>query len=88
MSISDLVPTLQPMVEDLNQQLRFICFFILTGSIIVRTGSGSTSINQLLRPIVTNIMICALLATLPFWFNANSGLRPPLVRNKPPIWSA
>jgi hypothetical protein len=58
------------MVEDLNQQLRFICFFILTGSIIVRTGSGSTSINQLLRPIVTNIMICALLATLPFWFNA------------------
>jgi len=70
MSISDLVPTLQPMVEDLNQQLRFICFFILTGSIIVRTGSGSTSINQLLRPIVTNIMICALLATLPFWFNA------------------
>src|SRR5471032_3007688 len=70
MSISDLVPTLQPMVEDLNQQLRFICFFIMTGSIIVRTGSGSTSINQLLRPIVTNIMICALLATLPFWFNA------------------
>jgi hypothetical protein len=70
MSISDLVPTLQPMVKDLNQQLRFICFFILTGSIIVRTGSGSTSINQLLRPIVTNIMICALLATLPFWFNA------------------
>ena len=70
MSISDLVPTLQPMVEDLNQQLRFICFFILTAAIVVRTGSGSTSINQLLRPIVTNIMICALLATLPFWFNA------------------
>ncbi|HEV3272816.1 MAG TPA: hypothetical protein VGZ93_11600 [Candidatus Methylacidiphilales bacterium] len=70
MSISDLVPTLQPMVEDLNQQLRFICFFILTAAIVVRTGSGSASINQLLRPIVTNIMICALLATLPFWFNA------------------
>jgi hypothetical protein len=70
MSISDLVPTLQPMVEDLNQQLRFICFFILTAAIIVRTASGSTSINQLLRPIVTNMMICALIATLPFWFNA------------------
>ena len=70
MTISDLVPTLQPMVEDLNQQLRFICFFIMTAAIVVRTGSGSTSINQLLRPIVTNLMICALLATLPFWFNA------------------
>ena len=69
MSISDLVPNLQPMVEDLNNQLRFICYFILTAAIVVRTGRGSTSISQLVRPIVTNIIICGLISTLPFWFN-------------------
>jgi hypothetical protein len=45
----------QQLVEDLSQQLRFICYFILTAAIVVRTGRGSTSIGQLVRPIVTNI---------------------------------
>jgi hypothetical protein len=69
MTISDLVPNLQPMVEDLSQQLRFVCYFILTAAIVVRTGRGSLSIGQLVRPIVTNIILCGLIATLPFWFN-------------------
>ena len=69
MTISDLVPNLQPMVEDLSQQLRFICYFILTAAIVVRTGRGSTSIGQLVRPIVTNIILCGIIATLPMWFN-------------------
>ena len=69
MTISDLVPNLQPMVEDLSQQLRFICYFILTAAIVVRTGRGSTSIGQLVRPIVTNIILCAIIATLTIWFN-------------------
>ncbi len=69
MSISDLIPNLRPMVESLNTQFRFICFFILTASIIVRTGKGSQSISNLLRPIVTAIGVCALIASLPFWFN-------------------
>ena len=69
MTISDLVPSLQPMVEDLSVQLRFICFFILTAAIVVRTGRGSMSIGQLVRPIVTNIILCGIIATLPVWFN-------------------
>jgi hypothetical protein len=69
MTISDLVPNLQPMVEDLSQQLRFICYFVLTAAIVVRTGRGSTSIGQLVRPIVTNIILCAIIATLTIWFN-------------------
>ncbi len=69
MTISDLVPTLQPMVEDLSQQLRFICYFILTAAIVVRTGRGGASIGQLARPIVTNIILCGIIATLPMWFN-------------------
>ena len=69
MTISDLVPSLQPMVEDLSQQLRFICYFILTAAIVVRTGRGSLSIGQLARPIVTNIILCGIIATLPMWFN-------------------
>src|SRR5471032_695693 len=69
MTISDLVPNLQPMVQDLSQQLRFICYFILTAAIVVRTGRGSTSIGQLARPIVTNIVLCGIIATLPMWFN-------------------
>jgi len=69
MTISDLVPNLQPMVEDLGQQLRFICYFVLTAAIVVRTGRGSTSIGQLVRPIVTNIILCAIIATLTIWFN-------------------
>jgi hypothetical protein len=69
MSISDLVPNLQPMVEDLSIQLRFICFFVLTAAIVVRTGQGSMSIAQLVRPIVTNIILCGIIATLPVWFN-------------------
>src|SRR5277367_2620894 len=69
MTISDLVPNLQPMVEDLSQQLRFICYFILTAAIVVRTGRGSTSIGQLVRPIVTNIILCGIISTLPMWFN-------------------
>ena len=69
MTISSLIPTLQPLVEQLNGQLRFICFFVLTISIIVRTGTGNTDLNHLLRPLMTNAIICAFLATLPFWFN-------------------
>jgi hypothetical protein len=69
MTISDLVPTLQPMVEDLSQQLRFVCYFILTAAIVVRTGKGSASVSQLVRPIVTNIILCGIIATLPMWFN-------------------
>ncbi len=69
MTISDLVPNLQPMVEALSQQLRFICFFILTAAIVVRTGRGSSSIGQLMRPIVTNIILCGIISTLPTWFN-------------------
>ena len=69
MTISDLVPNLQPMVEDLSQQLRFICYFVLTAAIVVRTGKGSTSIGQLVRPIVTNIILCGIIATLSMWFN-------------------
>jgi len=69
MTISSLIPTLQPLVEQLNGQLRFICFFVLTISIIVRTGTGNTDLNHLLRPLVTNAIICAFIATLPFWFN-------------------
>ena len=69
MTISDLVPNLQPMVEDLSQQLRFVCYFILTAAIVVRTGRGSASIGQLARPIVTNIILCGIIATLPMWFN-------------------
>jgi TrbL/VirB6 plasmid conjugal transfer protein len=68
-TISDLVPNLQPMVEDLSQQLRFICYFILTAAIVVRTGRGGNSIGQLARPIVTNIIICGIISTLPMWFN-------------------
>ena len=64
MTISDLVPTLQPMVEDLSRQLRFICYFILTAAIVVRTGRGSMSIGQLARPIVTNIILCGIISTL------------------------
>src|ERR1035441_8005633 len=69
MTISDLVPNLQPMVEALSQQLPFICFFILTAAIVVRTGKGSTTIAQLVRPIVTNIILCGIISTLPMWFN-------------------
>jgi hypothetical protein len=69
MTISSLIPTLQPLVEQLNGQLRFICFFVLTISIIVRTGTGNTDLNHLLRPLMTNAIICAFIATLPFWFN-------------------
>jgi hypothetical protein len=69
MSISDLIPNLRPMVENLNTEFRFICFFILTAALIVRTGTGSKSISQLMRPILTNIFLCGLIATLPTWFN-------------------
>ena len=69
MSISDLIPTLRPMVESLNTQFRFICFFILTAALIVRTSTGHKSISHLLRPIITNVVLCALIASLPTWFN-------------------
>jgi hypothetical protein len=69
MTIRDLVPTLQPMVEDLSQQLRFVCYFILTAAIVVRTGRSGASIGTLARPIVTNIILCGIISTLPMWFN-------------------
>jgi hypothetical protein len=69
MTISDLIPTLQPTVETISTQLRFICFFVLVAAMIVRTGTGNTDITHLLRPLTTNAIICAFLATLPFWFN-------------------
>ncbi|MCE0497986.1 MAG: hypothetical protein LV481_08590 [Methylacidiphilales bacterium] len=69
MTISNLVPNLQPMVEALSRQLQFVCYFILTAAIVVKTGRGSLSVGQLARPIVTNIILTGIIATLPFWFN-------------------
>ena len=69
MTIAQFIPILQPTVEQINGQLRFICFFVLTGSVIVRTGTGSTDLNHLVRPIMTNAIICGFIATLPTWFN-------------------
>jgi hypothetical protein len=69
MTISDLIPTLQPTVQTISTQLRFICFFVLVAAMIVRTGAGNTDITHLLRPLTTNAIVCAFLATLPFWFN-------------------
>jgi hypothetical protein len=69
MTISDLVPNLQAMVESLAQQLQFICYFVLTAAIVVRTGRGGASVGQLARPIVTNIILCGIISTLPMWFN-------------------
>ena len=69
MTISDLVPNLQPMVEALSQQLQFVCYFVLTAAIVVKAGRGGSSVGQLARPIVTNIILTGIIATLPFWFN-------------------
>ncbi|HUB68026.1 MAG TPA: hypothetical protein VL981_11130 [Candidatus Methylacidiphilales bacterium] len=69
MTISDLVPNLQPMVESLSQQLQFVCYFILTAAIVVKVGRGRQSVGQLARPIVTNIILCGIIATITFWFN-------------------
>lgn len=69
MTISDLVPNLQPMVEALSEQLQFVCYFVLTGAIIVKVGRGGSSIDKLVRPIATNIILTGIIATLPFWFN-------------------
>jgi hypothetical protein len=69
MTISDLVPNLQPMVEALSQQLQFVCYFVLTAAIVVKAGRGGSTVGQLARPIVTNIILTGIIATLPFWFN-------------------
>ena len=73
MTVSDLIPTLQPTVETISTQLRFICFFVLVAAMIVRTGTGNTDITHLLRPLTTNAIVCAFLATLPFWFKQRAG---------------
>jgi len=71
MQISDFVPTLQPMAEEISTDLRFICFFVLTSSIIVRASRTSQgNIAGLMKPILTAAVLCGLIATLPFWFNA------------------
>ena len=58
------------MVEQINVELRFVCYFILTTSIIIRvTHARHSSPSTLLRPIVTATVITGLIATLPFWFN-------------------
>lgn len=70
MTTSDFIPTLQPMVENLSVELRFICYFILTSSIIVRVAHAHNgSISGLMRPVITATVITGLIATLPFWFN-------------------
>lgn len=70
MSIDQFIPTLQPMVEQVNTDLRFICYFVLTASIIFRAAQARTgSVSGLMRPIVTATVITGLIATLPFWFN-------------------
>ncbi len=71
MSISDFIPTLQPMVERLSIELRFICYFVLTASLIVRMSSAQHhgGASTLMRPIITVTVITGLIASLPFWFN-------------------
>ncbi|SDT90645.1 hypothetical protein SAMN05444156_0619 [Verrucomicrobium sp. GAS474] len=71
MEISDFVPTLQPMAEQISTDLRFVCFFVLTASIIVRASRTSHgNVVGLMKPIITAAVLCGLIATLPVWFNA------------------
>lgn len=71
MSISDIIPTLQPMVEKLSVELRFVCYFILTASLIVRISRHQfhEDMSTLVGPIVTVTLLTGIIATLPFWFN-------------------
>jgi len=68
-SISDFVPTLQPMVENVSVSLRYVCFFTLTSSVILKTIKAGNNVPAMLKPIATAALICGLIATLPFWFN-------------------
>ena len=70
MEISDFVPTLQPMAEQISTDLRFVCFFVLTSSIILRASRTSQgNVAGLMKPIITAAVLCGLIATLPVWFN-------------------
>jgi hypothetical protein len=69
MTVSDFVPTLQPMVESVSVNLRYVCFFILTSSVVVKTAKAGNNVASMLRPLVAVAVICGLIATLPFWFN-------------------
>lgn len=71
MSISDIIPTLQPMVENLSIELRFVCYFILTASVVVRMSRHHYHEDMaiLMGPIITATVLTGLIATLPFWFN-------------------
>lgn len=68
-SISDFVPTLQPMAEHVSVSLRYVCFFTLTSSVILKTIKAGNNVPAMLKPIATAALICGLIATLPFWFN-------------------
>jgi hypothetical protein len=69
LSVSDFVPTLQPMVENVSVNLRYVCYFVLTGSLIVRTARAENNLATMIQPIVTAAVLTGLIATLPFWFN-------------------
>jgi hypothetical protein len=73
MQISDFMPSIQPMAENVSRNLRFACFFILTSAIIIKASRSSRSISSLMRPLVTVAVIVGLIATLPFWFNLARG---------------
>ncbi len=70
MDISIFAPTLLPMAEQINSDLRYICFFILTASIIVRVARAGSNLTDMTQPIVTSALICGLIALLPTLFNA------------------
>ena len=70
MEIGDLIPELRPLSEQVSQSLRFVCFFVLTASIIVKAGrSHGQSPGSLFKPMVTATILCGIIATLPGWFN-------------------
>jgi hypothetical protein len=70
-AISVFAPTLRPMAEQISTDLRFVCFFVLTASIILRASRTSHgNIAGLMKPIITAAVLCGLIATLPLWFNA------------------
>ncbi|PTX91872.1 hypothetical protein DB346_23200 [Verrucomicrobia bacterium LW23] len=70
MEIGDLIPELRPLAEQVSQTLRYICFFLLTASIITKAARpGGHSISMLMKPIITAALLTGIIATLPQWFN-------------------
>lgn len=66
--MDNFMPGFRGNILALAVELRVVVFFVCVAGLVVQVGKARTEMESLMEPVVRAVVIVALVATLPYWF--------------------